>query len=128
MRNIYIVYVNSQVHGCFSSVDKAKKFIKISHFFEDKWEIVEKLLNDIITDSHDVVCNYRTNDDKYYYNPSFHYVLCPIYIIHDKEKCVIAGCYSSFNIAKERTKHLNNIDIIHHNLDEPLQSILFKIY
>ena len=125
MRNIYIVYVNSKIHGCFSSVDKGKKFIKHANLFEEKWEIIETLLNDIITDSHDVVCNYRTREDKYFYNPSAYYVLCPIYVIYDKEKTVIAGCYSSFNIAKDRIKNQPNMLIIHHNLDEPLQTILF---
>jgi hypothetical protein len=113
------------IFGCFSSVDKAKKYIKTSTILHDKWYIIENILNAPVENTHNIVCDYKTRPDKYFYNPSSHYVLCPIYVIYDKEKSVISGCYSDHDIAKNIVQGNNNFSMIKHNLDESVKSMYF---
>ena len=121
MKYIYILFVNKIIHGCFSSVDKAKQFMKKTHLISKKWCIIESILDEPILNTHNIVCDYMTNPDKYYYNISSHYVLFPIFVIYDMTNYIVVGCYSSLDIGKNVIKNNNNLHIVHHNLDESLQ-------
>lgn len=125
IKNIFTLCTNKMIFGCFSSVDKAKIYIKRSTIADDKWYIIENKLNAPVENIPDIVCDYKTRADKYFYNPSSYYVLCPVYVIYDKEKTVIIGCYSSLDIAKNIVQDNNNLSIIKHNLDESIKSVCF---
>jgi hypothetical protein len=125
MREIFVVYINKSILGCYSSVDKGKTAIKNTNLIDDKWEIMEILLDNNLTNENNVVCNYKTRDDKYFYNLSYHHILTPTYIVYNINTHIIAGVYSSINTVKkyiEKSEHILNEKyyIIKNNLDEPL--------
>jgi hypothetical protein len=125
MREIFIVYINQRILGCYSSVDKAKDAIKKTNLINDKWEILKTLLDNNIVNENNVVCDYKTRDDKYFYNPSSYYVFTPIYVIYNINTHIIAGVYSTItNTRKNIIKSEHTINekcyIIKNNLDEPL--------
>ena len=125
MREIFIVYINQCILGSYSSVDKAKNAIKNANLIDDKWEIVKLLLDNNVINKNDVVCNYKTRDDKYFYNPSGYYVLTPIYTVYNINTHIIAGAYSSItntrkNIIKSEHTIKEKCYIIKNNLDDPL--------
>jgi len=125
MREIFIVYINKSILGCYSSVDKAKNAMKNANLIDDKWEIMKIILDNNVTNENNVVCNYKTRDDKYFYNPSSYYVLTPIYVVYNINTHIIAGGYSSItntrqNIIKSEHTIKEKCYIIKNNLDDPL--------
>jgi hypothetical protein len=134
MREIFIVYINKSILGCYSSVDKAKKAIKNANLIDNNWEIMGILLDNNLTNENNVVCNYKTRDDKYFYNPSSYYVLTPIYIVYNINTHIIAGVYSSIiitktNIIKSEDTLNKKYYVIKNNLDDPLllnMNIVYK--
>lgn len=125
MREIFIVYINKSILGCYSSVDKAKNAMKNANLIDDTWEILKILLDNNVTNENNVVCNYKTRDDKYFYNPSSYYVLTPIYVVYNINTHIIAGGYSTItntrkNIIKSEHTINEKCHIIKNNLDEPL--------
>lgn len=125
MREIFIVYINKSILGCYSSVDKAKNAIKNASLIDDKWEVMKIILDNDVTNENIVVCNYKTRDDKYFYNPSSYYVLTPIYVVYNIDTHIIAGGYSSItntrkNIIKSEHTIKEKCYIIKNNLDDPL--------
>ena len=134
MREIFIVYINQCILGSYSSVDKAKNAIKNANLIDDKWEIMKIILDNILTNENDIVCNYKTRDDKYFYNLSGYYVLTPTYIVYNTNTHIIAGVYSSIinaktNIVKSEDTINQKYYIIKNNLDDPLllnMNIVYK--
>jgi len=125
MRELYIVYINKSILGCYSSVDKAKNAIKKTSLIDEKWEIMEILLDNKFIYENDIVCNYKTRDDKYFYNPSGYNILTPTYIVYNIYTHIIAGIYSSINTAKTYISKSQDVlnekyYIVKNNLDEPL--------
>ena len=82
------------VVGCFSSVDKTKKYINNSDMKDKEWYVAEYELDLPLQYKRIIECDYKTGNDKYFYNVSG-FSLKTVFLVFDDSESIILGFYSS---------------------------------
>lgn len=109
---VYIAYniTISKIIGCYSSVDNAKKVIREKNMHTQKWCIMEYTMDQPFVNHNNIVCDNKTNPNKYFYNISSYPSIVGVYIVYNADKYIFLGCYSSF---AEIEKNVNlNVKLI----------------